>query len=194
MARKPARIGWIEHKRLGLKVALRLNKNTMTFEAEFNDQTYSSKDGDEVRKLVLAAMESAQALEFFPVIKLRINPYGYGSQYRIELTLRRFYYARQEDGTMLESRWGDREDVRVSQARKISPYERFGELPHRIDEQHGDTSTLFMAYADELWGALSELADAVPDLKTRIVEAAESEDALQAIRGLADVLRGSSDG
>ncbi len=190
MARKPARIGWIEHRRLGLKVALRLNKNTMTFEAEFNGQTYSSKDGGEVKKLVLAAMESAQALEFHPVIRLRIKAYRYSNTSQIDADLTRFYYARQADGTMLHSRWEDSDGRRVSQSHKVHSHEQFDKLPHRRDERYGDTSTFLLSYSEETWEDLLELADSISGLKDRIAVAVESGDA-QVVLGLATLLKGA---
>ncbi len=62
MARLPARISWIVHERTGVEVALRLNKKTMQFQAEYGGETFVHIDGSEVQAKVLQAIEQGHQL------------------------------------------------------------------------------------------------------------------------------------
>jgi hypothetical protein len=60
-------------KVLDIEVPLKLDVRTSMFEAEFGGQRFMSKDGQEVKNNIIAAIESAAASDFKPVICLSIG-------------------------------------------------------------------------------------------------------------------------
>lgn len=180
MARLPARVDWITHDRTGVKVALRLNKKTMKFQAEYGGQIYESKDGAEVRAQVLAAIEKSHKLVFQPVIRVEVAHGSFGGVYPsranygagLALAITRFYFSWEDELRMLS--WEDYERNNVTRLKRWMPsgFEgKPGEFtlpffrPNRLS-YGGDH--YYLPYSEEVWEGLQHIVKLVEAAKGRL--------------------------
>lgn len=90
MARK---IKTIVHERTGIEVILKLDVKAKQFEATYANRTYRHAEMAEVEKLVLAAIEEASELTFYPVIAVSVeSPMQYDKEKRagVDFSLDRY--------------------------------------------------------------------------------------------------------
>ena len=180
MARKPARVDWIAHQRTGVKVALRLNKKSMTFVAEYAGITYRSKDGADVRKQVLEDIEKSHKLTFHPAIAVELDePQYWNRSYQakaggIRLVARRFYYS--NDGGLRELAWENHALGKIDRLKMFRPigYEGKPEgfaLPYIVPGR-GTTSTsyYYLPYSDEIWKGIQEIVGVITQARERLIE------------------------
>lgn len=196
MARKPARVDWIVHHRTQTKVALRLDRKTMQFEAEYGGRTFHSKDGAEVKAQVLDAIKAQCALEFHPVIEVALR-HGYSSSSHhaevqaasIILELARYYYAVDGEVMWILS-WDNFESGNLERTKGWHPHtgrERFS-LPFRREANWDDR--LYAAYSEELWAGLQELQAVIEKARERVLELMMGDIGLESIRAMgARILR-----
>ncbi len=178
MARKPARVDWIVHARTGVKVALRLNKGTMTFEAEYAGITYKSKDGAEIRKQILDEIERSHQLTFYPVIIVELEePRYWGRSYQaraggVLLVARRHYYS--SDGVLRELSWEDHAAGKVDRLKRWNPVGYKGKpgdfaLPYMVSKPTTTSSSYYyLPYTDEVWDGLQEIVKVIKQARDRL--------------------------
>jgi len=183
MGRLPARVDWIIHDRTGVKVALRLSKTTMTFQAEYAGKTYTSKDGKELKEQILDFIEESHQLTFYPLILVTMSkPYRTSdTDLRGHLTLdaERFYFSK--EGELRKLAWEHHESGHVHKLRLFQPRDFQGKasefaLPYtyRSDYSYGNHS-YYLPYSQEVWEGLKKIAQTIQkaesDLNTLLADA-----------------------
>ena len=187
MARLPARVGWIIHDRMRTKVALRLAKSSMTFQAEWAGKVYRNKDGAVLRKQILELIEASEHLVFHPVIEAEVARPGYGSyssgrRAQVSLCVDRFFYAESSSGGLLKLAW-ERQDS--SRQRHWNPGEGFTGVPCHIPHCYSyDPDRHYLVYSDDMWAGLGVLLDAIEQAEGRINEILSADDTLARIEAV----------
>lgn len=180
MSRLPARVDWIVHKRTGAKVALRLNKKTMEFQAEYGGQIYGSKDGAEVRAQVLAAIEKSHQLVFQPIIQVQVARGSLGSMYfsradfgaGLALAITRFYISREDELRMLT--WEDYKRNNVASLKRWMPSGFEGKpgeftLPFsRPNRLSYGSEHYYLPYSEQAWEGLQRIVKLVETARGRL--------------------------
>ena len=176
MARLPARVGWITHDRTGTKVALRLDKQSMTFQARWTGTTYKDQDGAVLRGRILELIEASEHLVFHPVIKVRIIRSTYNEHSEsIDVKISRFYYAN-SDSELLSTPWENKGDEH--QVRRWNPGENFTGLPHRGSRRYTyGADYYYLAYSEDLWVGLTALLDTIKRARANIVQLLNADNA-----------------
>lgn len=188
MARLPARVSWIIHHRTGVKVALRLSKAKMTFQAEYGGQTYTSKDGAEVKKQILDAIEESHRLTFQPVIEVEVARKSYGSIYYeranfgagLAIGISRFHFS--QEGTLRKLSWDDHERNNITRLKKWCPsgwkgYAENFTLPFSRPNQlsYGNDS-YYLPYTEETWEGLQHIVTLIEAAKQHLDSFLQDQD------------------
>ena len=178
MARLPARVDWITHKRTQTKVALRLDKSSMTFQAKWADKTYRDKDGAALRKQILGLIEASEHLSFHPVIQIEVmrpgGQFGSGRKVDISMRLGRFYYADSDSG-LLKLGWESRGNKH--RIKHWNPGKHFTGLPCHVPHCYSyDSDHYYLAYSEDLWAGLAVLLDCIEQAKARVIQLLSADD------------------
>ena len=180
MARLPARVDFITHARTGVKVALRLDKKNMVFQAEYGGQTYKSKDGGEVRAQTLKAIEESHQLTFQPVIRVEVARGNFGSVYhsRAELgvglgvAITRFYFS--QEGELRQLTWEDHKRNNVTRLKRWMPPGFKGKpeeftLPFsRPNRLSYGSDHYYLPYSEETWEGLQRIVKNIETAKDHL--------------------------
>lgn len=180
MARLPARVDWIIHERTRTKIALRLNKSSMTFQAEWAGKTYWNKDGAVLRKQILEMVAASEHLEFSPVIEVKMQP-GRGCRYGtlcvdLSMELDRWFYASSNAG-LLKLAWEDQDNKQ--KIKHWNPGKDFTGMPcHTRPRYAPDFDRYYLAYTEDLWAGLGALFDTVERARAKVEELLGTDDAV----------------
>jgi len=174
MARLPARVDWIVHQRTDTRVALRLNKKSMTFQATYGGVTVRDTDGSKVHSQIMEMIERVHALTWVPAIEVEVLRQDTKElEARVEVALERFFYA-QDDDKLFRAVWEKCQHGAPDTMRKWKPSERPAvqfSLPYTTRTRYTyGRDYFYLPYSDGLWSGLKELIDTINMASARISE------------------------
>lgn len=184
--RKGAKIAKIEHGDTGIVVDLRLQKSTMTFYAEYGARSFSSKDGDEVRKQVLAAIEQDVEIELHSIIEVEVEvprPSWYEKREKggFVISVDRFLYTKLGRFRQLEWKRRDTENL-ILHLEKWTPHAYKGKPedfapPLTFEGTH--EIIYYLPYSEAVWEGLLRIVKAANDLRSQLSGVLAGEGAIQ---------------
>lgn len=107
MKKKPIEVDEVHNAVVGVRVPIKLDRNTNTFFAEFAGKRYEHAICGNVIAMVRVAVEASQKLDWQPVLQIeRLTPFGAASPENfIGFTLDRFFIAFTTEGRIVRTRW-----------------------------------------------------------------------------------------
>lgn len=192
MARqKPKIVDTVRSEKSGLTCDIYLDKRTMIFSAGIDGISYENRDGDELRKQVLAGLDSSASYEWLRVIKLAISqrsmPYGEHNGVVI-MSANRLYIARRGDGQWVYSRWETPSQDRLRFSWKMMVPKDVQGLPF-YSRSYSDCQ-YYMAYSDLAWEQVKMLLQHIAAIETMFDNLAEQKvDAMDMVSGLDKIMR-----
>jgi hypothetical protein len=182
--RKSIQVDTVTYKPAGITASIYLDRNTLTFYADFMDQHFSSTTAEEVKTQVYQVMVRVADLVWQPVIEVeKLSPFHGGNAPFVGFVVDRFYVARRHDGTYAKVQWhrpipmtgissADDDD---GQGNWLQWSETFywtkdqGEFnPPTFFDRAGDRGRYYLPYTDPLWEGLQHLQQAIGELDDRL--------------------------
>lgn len=135
---KPQKIGEVTDAKQGITIPIMLNRNTRVFEAEYGPDKFSDPTSKAVEEWARKQINNARTLVFAPVILVIIKDgnSGYAPQRAMmDVSISRFFWAKNPLGQLVSADWGNAEDGKVqTEIFRKPPAE--GGLGKWTDEEH----------------------------------------------------------
>lgn len=194
--RKPIQVDTVTYKPAGITTSIYLDRNTLTFFADFMDQHFSSITAEEVKTQVYQTMVKVADLVWQPVIEVeKLAPFQGGKTPFVGFLLDRFYVARRYDGTYAKVQWhrsvpmtGISSADDDGQGNWLHWAETFywtkdqGEFnPPTFFDRAGDRGKYYLPYTDPLWEGLQHLQQAIGELDDRLDSLLGTPEGLKAL-------------
>jgi hypothetical protein len=197
------KVGVIKHERSGIEVPLRLNTETMLFEAVWERPSETEgfperhaergKDGEDVRDAMLKFIESHMTMTWEPVIDVvPLHENAQGEQVRATaacaLSLTRFWLGRPLIGDLQQARWDTDEEHRRERSGKfyvpvdLNHIVRSADFkfPYRAKRRLG-IEHIYLAYTEELWTGLKLIEQRINEARAMLEAMLGTNEALDRV-------------
>lgn len=204
------KVGVIQHPDFDVKVNLTLDSDSMEFEARWEQQTFVSKDGEEVRDKMLKWIESQMSIQWEPVIRVvALHDNAQSDQIQataaIAVAVERFWVGRVSQGDHRSVKWQDEAPRGLAGQRFQPPYgggprgsrpdhaEEFKrmrefKLPYRGRRDSWTPVNVFLAYTPELWAGLQQVEAQIMKARELLEEMLGSEEGFTKVAQLGATL------
>lgn len=169
-----AKVGVVKNDQAGISVDIKLDRPTMTFEAEFMGQVYKNKDGAELeQEISLLIDEVLNKVVWTPVIQVSLadDRYIHADNGYLGFSIQRLHIARRLDGKWVQTQWN------ADPARRFTDNQPLffvtGEFtpPCPVDsERYGGTPSIYLPFTEETWEKLHTFIERIHIVRAAIHE------------------------
>lgn len=165
---KPQKVDQVEDSQTGYIVPIMLDRNSLTFFAEFNGEGTKAASAAEVRVWVEKAIKEARDFVWEGVIEVSKNTQHTSENAYIQYTINRFWHTKTINGNPLKCDWKYQTDLaRSSNGHQwhFSPKEIPSHIPQRFTS---DYDHYYLPYDEATWKGLEELLVALKTITEKI--------------------------
>lgn len=151
MTRKATIVDRLFHQRSGTSIAIRLDKNTMTFQAELDDLFFTDRDGQVLKRKLFDYIDQKYKLQLFPIIEIEQIENHFAQHGDVWMGLRAYrYYVGTINGRWYESQWSFTED-HMESAIEHARYWSIGNHAPGFSVPYRSGKTTVIHYTSEAW-------------------------------------------